>query len=114
MSMSLAMADRPHYVYRHYDADGRVLYIGCTSDPDKRFGQRRTAQSSADWWPLVARTEVTGPMSYAEAVYAEAQAIRADRPPHNKHVPPPLTLQQIRRKLAAWRLFADARAGVLP
>lgn len=28
---------RPHYLYRCYDANGRLLYIGCTIDPFKRW-----------------------------------------------------------------------------
>jgi predicted GIY-YIG superfamily endonuclease len=92
----VSVVTRPHYVYRHYDADRQVLYIGCTHNPEQRF---RT-QSKAEWWPLVADTEVIGPMPYAEALHAETWAIRADRPPHNKHVPRPRTLAGIKLSLA--------------
>jgi len=104
-----SIAELPHYVYRHYDADGRVLYIGCTSDPDKRFGAQRTAQVSAHWWPLVARTEVIGPMPYPEALHAETWAIRADLPPYNQYVPRPYTLEQIRFLVRTRRSIPPAR-----
>jgi hypothetical protein len=92
----VSIVTRPHYVYRHYDADRQVLYIGCTSDPEQRFA----AQRSTEWWPLVAGTQIIGPMPYAEALHAETWAIRADLPPHNKHVPGPRTLQGIKTSLA--------------
>lgn len=94
------MVNLPHYVYKHYDADGRVLYIGCTHDPEGRFAAQRTSSYSADWWPLVAHTEVIGPMPYVEAFHAETHAIRADLPPYNKLVPPPYTLRELKRRLA--------------
>ena len=31
-----------HYVYRCYDADDRLLYIGCTQDVEGRIGQHQS------------------------------------------------------------------------
>lgn len=31
----------PHHLYRYYDADGLLLYIGCTSDPTRRIANHR-------------------------------------------------------------------------
>lgn len=38
--------DIPHFVYRCYDRDGRLLYVGCTNNPVYRL-QSHAANS---WW----------------------------------------------------------------
>lgn len=39
-------SDFPHFVYRCYDADERLIYVGCTVDPTGRIATHRTAS----WW----------------------------------------------------------------
>jgi predicted GIY-YIG superfamily endonuclease len=102
----VSIITRPHYVYRHHDAEGRALYIGRTSNPEQRF----STQTRAKWWALVADTQIIGPMSYAEAIHAETWAIRADLPPHNKDVPRPRTLEGIKFSLAI--IHPELRAAV--
>lgn len=75
-----AMADKRHYVYRHYDAAGRLLYVGCTSLPKTRPYQHKTKP----WWPEVARTVFSSPLSYAAGQSVEFAAIRNERPLHNR------------------------------
>jgi excinuclease UvrABC nuclease subunit len=36
-----ARAKRPHYVYRCYDAEGHLVYVGCTSQLFKRLDYHR-------------------------------------------------------------------------
>lgn len=39
MSRYAELADVPHYVYRAFDANGRVIYVGCTHDFEARKRQ---------------------------------------------------------------------------
>ena len=43
------LAVRPHYVYRAYDAAGRLLYVGCTVDVEKRLTAHRSTSQWADY-----------------------------------------------------------------
>jgi len=71
---------RPTWVYRYFDADGGLLYIGVAFDVLKRAeGHRR----HAEWWPLAATyTEELFPTRTA-ALAAEAEAIRTEHPLFN-------------------------------
>lgn len=82
MKLSLAerMVDRKHWVYRHYDAADRLLYVGCTSLP--KTGPRRHRGKS--WWPQVVRTVFSDPLSYWAARTVEHRAIANEHPLHNK------------------------------
>lgn len=37
-------ANDVHYVYRMFDKHGIALYVGCTSNPDQRYGQHVSAR----------------------------------------------------------------------
>lgn len=50
---------RDHYVYRSYDADGQLLYVGCTKQPAARHKQHRDGSA---WYPYAARFVMCGPM----------------------------------------------------
>lgn len=70
-----------HWVYRCFDHDGRLIYVGCTTNLPNRLEQHRTAS----WWsPTVAkvtsRVYPDGPSGRA----AERQAIRDEVPRWNK------------------------------
>lgn len=72
--------DRPHFVYRHYDAEGRLLYVGCTSNPDKRPLHR---SGRKEWIGRSVRVELSEPMSRADALNEEARAVRDEQPEAN-------------------------------
>lgn len=67
-------------LYRLYAADGTLLYIGISYDPDKRFEQHAKQK---DWWPLVARRVVQWFDDRPTAAAAEAEAIRSEDPERN-------------------------------
>lgn len=70
---------RPAAVYRLWDGEGRLLYVGSSYDPEVRVkGHRR-----APWWPLVARRTDEWHVSREAAYDAEGQAIIHERPVHN-------------------------------
>lgn len=66
---------RTHYVYRAFDADGRLLYIGCTVDLAKRMSQHR---KSAEWWEFVAELTTHSYPSRSTARAAEELAIHSE------------------------------------
>lgn len=92
----LDWANVPHYIradraadfpepvltlYRCYTAAGDLLYIGCTS---KAVVTRLAAHSAKPWWPEVARVDEQRVTGWQAAWRAEAEAIAAENPRHNK------------------------------
>ncbi|MEU0660255.1 GIY-YIG nuclease family protein [Streptomyces lavendulocolor] len=69
-------------LYRFHDADGGLLYVGITNDPDHRRGQH--ARDAADtWYPLAVTREVVWFDTRAEAETAEREALANERPRFN-------------------------------
>lgn len=71
---------REHFVYRCYDADGRLLYVGCTRRPDARWRQHKADRHY--WTADVARTRMAGPYNYDTAREIERVALRDEYPIH--------------------------------
>lgn len=67
-------------VYRHFDAAGLLLYVGCTANPLARTSNHA---SQARWFRQVVRIEIEHFDSDNEAMAAEAEAIRSERPLFN-------------------------------
>lgn len=70
----------PTTVYRMFDADDRLLYVGVTCNTEQRWARHR--ESSA-WWPLVARKTLTVFPNRRAALDAESAAIQSEAPEHN-------------------------------
>lgn len=66
-------------VYRCFDAEGRLLYVGCSVNAYRRLGQHRRAV----WFPELARFTVTRYKTLRIARAIEAAAIIAENPIHN-------------------------------
>lgn len=74
------LEEQPHYIYRCFDAAGRLLYVGCTSDMKKRMKVHRY-NTKSDLWRLMARHEVSEPYAgWIAAHDAEVAAIRDECP----------------------------------
>lgn len=69
----------PTDVYRFYDRDNRLLYVGVSVS----LIHRLTAHREREWWPQVARIDVTHQRTRAEALWREAMLIETLRPPYN-------------------------------
>jgi hypothetical protein len=67
-------------LYRFYDGDGVLLYVGITSRHMRRWCEHAASKA---WWPHVATTRVEHYPSRVDAEGAEREAIRAERPLHN-------------------------------
>lgn len=72
--------DGPTELYRLYDADDQLLYIGITCNKAARWDRHR---SRSPWWKLVARKDLTSYPDRSAALTAEREAILAENPIHN-------------------------------
>ena len=69
-------------LYRFYAADGRLLYVGQTADPGKRFAKHSVTHA---WWRAVDKITLEHYTTPALVKEAERQAIERDRPYYNSH-----------------------------
>lgn len=67
-------------LYRLYDADYELLYIGISTDPEKRF---KAHAHDKNWWHCVKYVDLTWFASFPAARRAELAAHLAERPPYN-------------------------------
>jgi hypothetical protein len=74
------MSDNPGQLYRHYDAQGVLLYVGISLDTLHRLGEHR---KRAPWYRSIARVTIQQCASWRAAQIAEREAIVAERPRHN-------------------------------
>lgn len=113
----------PCAVYRHFDADGSLLYIGVSSDPHSRHMGHLSRGS--EWATQVATIKVEWHEDRAAALLAESDAIAAERPKHNRlgnpDVPRPKQRRLAGPLLAEWLAQHDEkpsafakRAGICP
>ncbi|RRQ26272.1 GIY-YIG nuclease family protein [Rhodococcus sp. Eu-32] len=69
---------RNHFVYRAFDAEGRLLYIGCTQNLKARWQQHRFA--NLHWVVQTHRLKTVGPLCYRTARAVEKAAIASESP----------------------------------
>lgn len=67
-------------LYRLYDAEHDLLYVGISRTPSERF---KAHAHDKNWWHLVAFVDLTWFDSYAAARDAEIAAHLSERPPFN-------------------------------
>lgn len=78
-------------LYRHFDAAGRLLYVGISNDTLRRLCQHK---DRSHWFHSISRVDVQWLDSRELALAAEAMAIRTEKPEHNikrprvRRVPP--------------------------
>ncbi len=94
-------------LYRLYDVDGRLLYVGITFDLRNRWADHAQRKS---WWEAVVRRDVEWHETRYSAEAAECAAILAERPAYNivgaVEVPTPAA-PKVRRIRPAARDAAD-------
>ena len=74
------MNDRLHALYRFFDAEGRLLYIGISMNPPYRFGQHA---DDKPWWAEVARIAMETFPDRSAVLAAERRAIQTEQPLYN-------------------------------
>jgi predicted GIY-YIG superfamily endonuclease len=122
--MSHRPNDEPTALYRLYDANDALLYLGITQDPNQRWAQHRRRQH---WWLEVARKEVVWIGCRAQAEATEAEALLVEKPRYDRHLSgiyrndPPSTVRQhadpeAERKIQAalTAMGSDIRSGEFP
>lgn len=67
-------------LYRYFDDQERLLYVGISFSAVARASQHR---SDKGWWREVARMDVAHYETRSEALTAESAAIRSEKPIHN-------------------------------
>lgn len=76
-----------HDLYRHFDADGKLLYVGISFCAVLRLSQHRT---NAGWYDDIVSVTIEKFATREEVLEAEKKAIQTENPVHNiKLVPPP-------------------------
>lgn len=80
MSDRPLLLNEPHFVYRLFDADGVLLYVGCTCRPVHRMSAHRRDKR---WAGRLASVTWSEPMRQFQALAAEAKAIREEAPEFN-------------------------------
>lgn len=71
----------PTQLYRHFDAEGRLLYVGISLSVVHRLQQHLAGSS---WAHEITRVEVAKYATRGEALAAERAAIETEKPLHNK------------------------------
>ncbi|WP_028955902.1 GIY-YIG nuclease family protein [Sulfitobacter sp. 20_GPM-1509m] len=68
-------------LYRHFDADGVLLYVGISNTV---FSRLNSHMNQASWAEYISRIELQWFDDRDAALRAEADAITSERPVHNK------------------------------
>lgn len=85
------MVNRRTCVYRCYDEDEVLLYIGLSMNLDGRLSKHR----SAGWWPEVVEVTVAWYEGREAAKAAEKRAIATENPVHNITRPVSVTVREV-------------------
>lgn len=72
----------PAELYRYFDKNGKLLYVGISLSTISRAAQHRM---SAVWWGQAVRIEIERFDSRDSAAEAEAEAIKTESPIYNKY-----------------------------
>lgn len=101
-------------LYRFYDADLELLYIGVTSgcDPIHRW---RGHRAESKWWPLVAHYSIARFHKYWDTrAEIEKSAIQAERPRSNKQHTKSLSTFTVRASEGPESIVEQFRKALLP
>lgn len=69
---------RKHFVYRIYDGNGELLYIGCTNNPERRWVEHRTDNKRMT--AIARHFKLAGPYNYHTARRLEREALLTENP----------------------------------
>lgn len=92
------------HLYRHFDKDNRLLYVGISLHAFKRFTQH---QSTARWFDQIVKMTIDQYPMWDAAVRAERIAIKMEHPLYNiAHVEAPL--DDWREEMAkCWNMISE-------
>lgn len=78
--MTEATDQRPHTLYRFYDEDGSLLYVGITCRPSERWKRHAAGKP---WWLDVAEVRLQHYLGRDAVLTAEVAAIQTEYPRYN-------------------------------
>lgn len=70
---------KSYVLYRHFDRQGKLLYVGITCDPSRRLSQYQRAR----WFAALRAVSLEKCKTKEEALEQEARAIRLEHPLYN-------------------------------
>lgn len=79
------------HLYRHFDQDGVLLYVGISLNAIQRLSQHRDHSS---WFGSIARVEIKTFETREAAMEAERVTIANENPKYNVRRPPPTKLKK--------------------
>ena len=106
---------KKHFVYRVYDPERRLLYVGVTDDVERRLGQHR--REGAPWMPEFYALRMESFATRTEAEAAETESIAIERPLWNvsgSADPTARDMLKARRQARAAELQAVPQPAVPP
>ena len=71
---------QPSQLYRLFDHEGELLYIGISTNAKRRIYQHKC---TADWAHLICKHTIEDFAIREDAISAEEAAIKAEKPPYN-------------------------------
>ena len=80
--MGAEVINGPSQLYRHFDANGVLLYVGVSLSALGRLAQHK---DSSHWFPEIKSVQIELFSNRKEALAAEREAIFKERPRHNVH-----------------------------
>jgi len=113
MSGSLTADNRPTYLYRIYDDEGALLYIGIALNLNSRMNQHRKHWRNGEWYRTAGPIRVELYEDRTSAALAEYRAINKEQPIHNvanedqyKDIttPDPVPLRTEEHNAGRWRM----------
>jgi hypothetical protein len=84
--------DQMAQLYRHFDGDGRLLYVGISMSACPRSAGSRLTRFTAGWFPRIRTITITPYPNWAGPAAAEIAAVRDEHPLFNQqHAEEPVT-----------------------
>lgn len=97
-------------LYRIFDADGALLYVGATMNPSSRLNEHSKLKP---WWDEASTITLEHFASYESLIDAETQAIRTENPKYNQlHAKLPTWTRKPRGKSGDGTLFQRSSDGL--
>ena len=94
-------------LYRFYDSDDELLYVGISKDPTARWEQHRVKP----WWRDVTMRVIEWHDDRATAEHAERKAIQTEGPrhnvQHNQRPANPVVVEALSAPKRSYRTLAD-------
>ena len=96
---------RPHFVYRCFDVEGKLLYVGMSENVGRRI---KGHKSESGWYGIVSIIQAEKHCDKLAALTAEMIAIIDEKPIYNRRIP---TENQV-AKLSRSRRIDNVRSVV--